>query len=376
MTLSPLGVGQTTDQESAGRRSAVRAGLTPGRHLAPAVVLVVAIAGVAAAGIWWFDRLSSEWRMGLGLGGGLLAVAALLGGLFVASSRRELATAEHLLRAAAGDLTNAYRELAEAHQQLAETAEARDRALIRLQAATRDREVFLASVAHDLKSPLTVIKGHTDLLAARLTSGNPIDPSRFATGLTLISAGVGQLSGLVEELLWLARLEIDRAPEARREPADLVALARRMVEERAATAPRHRIVCESAAPALIGFWDPARLERILANLLANAIKYSPSGGDVRINVGQEDAGATAVVTVVDAGVGIPESDLPHVFERFYRGGNVGEHTPGSGLGLASVRQIVDGLGGAVEIASREGSGTTVTVRLPTAPANEPVADPR
>jgi signal transduction histidine kinase len=261
--------------------------------------------------------------------------------------------------------------LAEAHRRLGETASARDQALLRLQAAARDREVFLESVAHDLKTPLTVIKGNTDLLITNATSSKPLEPARIVSGLNRIAAGTRQLAAMAEELQWLARLDIDRSVEMRREPTDLVALARHAVEECAATAPDHGLLFESTGPTLVGLWDPARLERVVANLLSNAIKYSPAGGGVRVSVSPEDLGGTAVLVVADTGVGIPAADLPHVFERFYRAENVGSHIPGSGLGLASVRQVVEGLGGTVEIVSQEGAGTTVTIRIPTEPPGAP-----
>jgi signal transduction histidine kinase len=101
----------------------------------------------------------------------------------------------------------------------------------------------------------------------------------------------------------------------------------------------------------------------VANLLANAIKYSPSGGDVLISVDVEDR--WAVLAVRDDGMGIPASDLPHVFERFHRGSNVARLS-GTGLGLAGAKDIVEQHGGTISVMSTEGRGTTVVVRLPLA----------
>jgi signal transduction histidine kinase len=120
---------------------------------------------------------------------------------------------------------------------------------------------------------------------------------------------------------------------------------------------------EAAEPGLVGSWDVRRLERVLANLLENAVKYSPDGGEIVVRVARDDADSTAVLQVADTGVGIPAADLPHVFERFYRAGNVGE-IQGTGIGLAGVRQIVEQHAGSIAVESCPGIGSTFTVRLP------------
>ena len=124
----------------------------------------------------------------------------------------------------------------------------------------------------------------------------------------------------------------------------------------------HGIQVEDSQPRLIGNWDAGRLERVLANVLGNAIKYSAAGRAIRVRVDQEDG--MAVLAVQDQGIGIPAADLPHVFERFHRAGNVSGRTPGTGLGLASARQIVEQHGGMIMVESQEGAGSTVTIRLP------------
>src|SRR5207237_1022244 len=131
------------------------------------------------------------------------------------------------------------------------------------------------------------------------------------------------------------------------------------------TTRRHEVRVVAEIASLVGVWDTGRLERVLTNLVANAIKYSPGGGSVTIAVRREDGanGRWAVVSVADEGLGSAAADLPHVFERFYRGENVGQ-IRGSGLGLASVRQIVEQHGGRIDVTSVEGHGSTFTIRLP------------
>lgn len=109
--------------------------------------------------------------------------------------------------------------------------------------------------------------------------------------------------------------------------------------------------------------DQQMLEHIVINLIGNAIKYSPAGSDVTVQI-RRDSGS-AVITVSDHGIGIPDSDVTRVFQPFHRGQNVGSRS-GSGLGLPIVKQSVDALGGEIHLTTRVGQGTTFTVRIPTA----------
>ena len=116
----------------------------------------------------------------------------------------------------------------------------------------------------------------------------------------------------------------------------------------------------------MGYWDTTRLERVISNLISNAIKYSPDGSEVVIEMMREDDEATswAVLKVRDQGIGIPAKDLPFIFDRFHRGSNVVGRIEGTGLGLASARQIIEHHGGTIEATSQEGAGSTFIVRLP------------
>jgi PAS domain S-box-containing protein len=232
-------------------------------------------------------------------------------------------------------------------------------------AAEAEREALLGVLAHDLKTPLTVVKANADLLEHFAAVGR-LEPGRVTVRAGAIGAAAGRMAAQIGELLDLARLRAGQPLELVRRPTDLVALAERVVADVATTAPGHAIVVEAAAPALVGTWDGFRLERALANLLTNAIKYSPAGGEVRVRVAAEDgpAGTLAALSVADRGIGVPTADLGRIFERFGRGGNAVGRFEGEGLGLAGVKQIVEQHGGAVAVESAEGQGSTFTIRLP------------
>lgn len=124
----------------------------------------------------------------------------------------------------------------------------------------------------------------------------------------------------------------------------------------------------------MGHWDVARLERVVSNLLGNALTYSPPTGGIDLELNREDdgEGSRTVLRVRDRGIGIPTDEMARDFERFYRGRNVVGKIAGAGIGLAGARQIVEQHGGTIEVESQEGRGSTFTVRLPLGlPAAEP-----
>jgi signal transduction histidine kinase len=123
---------------------------------------------------------------------------------------------------------------------------------------------------------------------------------------------------------------------------------------------------DSEALEVVGSLDSFRIERVLTNLVTNSIRYSPQGGEIRVGISEvrEADMRWGVISVFDTGLGIPAQDMPHIFDRFYRAGNVEGKIAGAGIGLAGVRQIVEQHGGSISAQSDEGDGTTFTVRLP------------
>jgi len=239
-----------------------------------------------------------------------------------------------------------------------------------VQEALRMRDTFLTAAAHDLKTPLTSVKGMAQLLRRRAAQGNA-DSDRLAEGLASIDTAASRMTQQLDELLDVTRLQMGQPLALRRRPTDLVAVVRRVAAEQQQTAECHRIHVEASRPELVGAWDEVRLARVVNNLVGNAIKYSPEGGDVAVTLAaEEDAGGTwAVLRVRDQGVGIPAADLPHIFDRFHRASNVGGIS-GAGIGLASARQIVEQHGGVISAESIDGAGSVFAVRLPIGPGED------
>ncbi len=231
----------------------------------------------------------------------------------------------------------------------------------------RQKDDFLSAAAHDLRTPLTSMKGRVQLLRRRAERGH-LDLEIMVTELDRIDIGLRRMTSLISELLDVANIQIGRPLVLERKPVDLVALAREVATEQQHVSDRHQVTVNARTPIVIGTWDQTRLERVLANLLSNAIKYSPEGGAIEVCVdGQGDWG---VLSVTDEGIGIPEVDLPRVFDRFMRGENAAGKIPGTGIGLAAVRDIVERHGGTITVENREGKGAVFTVRLPISPQPE------
>lgn len=238
----------------------------------------------------------------------------------------------------------------------AQLAEAAARAEAYRQADALKSE-FLATVAHDLKTPLTSIYGMAQFVAIR-----PCGEEERRARLDEIIATAKRMAGMIDDLLDLSRLEAGQV-ELRPAPLDLGALLREVVELFADCSPRHHLLIEPAAapPALTA--DRRRLQQVIENLVGNAIRYSPNGGTVTVRAAAADD--KVVIEIEDEGIGIPPEELPRVFERFYRvrsGATSG--MPGTGLGLAIVEQLVRAHGGTIDVRSEVGRGSVFRVMLP------------
>jgi PAS domain S-box-containing protein len=231
--------------------------------------------------------------------------------------------------------------------------------------AVRERDELVALISHDLKNPLTVIQGQAQLLERRLSRGEGVEPQRMARGLAAIHQAASSMSGQIEELLDVAMIRAGRPLQLYRQEIDLVALARRLALLAQANTDRHSVRLTTGEQELLATLDGPRVERVLSNLISNALKYS-AGGEVTITVAREDdgRGAWAVLSVADQGVGIPPEEQPRIFERFHRAANIAGTVKGTGLGLTSAARIVAQHGGTISLHSVEGEGSVFTVRLP------------
>jgi signal transduction histidine kinase len=240
------------------------------------------------------------------------------------------------------------------------------------QTAGRAHRALLADLVHDLKNPLSVVRGGAQMLSRRLNGVEPVDPAVVRDGLAQIEHASTRMTLLLDDLLDALAVGAGGHPVLARRPVDLVRLARQIAARYQSTTEQHVVRMESGADTVVGFWDPGRLERVLANLLSNALKFSPNGGEVVVAVRPD--GDRAELSVRDHGLGIPAAEVDRIFDPFHRCGNVVGRVPGTGLGLPGVRQIVDAHGGSIAVETAEGLGTTFRVRLPIAPT-EPTDAP-
>ncbi|HZI08086.1 MAG TPA: hybrid sensor histidine kinase/response regulator [Archangium sp.] len=223
------------------------------------------------------------------------------------------------------------------------------------------RDEFFAIATHDLKGPLQSILLSTQLLCRQLPA--EAQTAGVKTRLEQILRGAQRMGDLIDHFL-----EVTRGGEKplKREPMDLFALVRAKVRELGPLMATHPVHLHVEGTDFLGNWDEASLERVLDNLLGNAVKYSPRGGSIDVWLSEESPGPEGWVRlrVQDQGMGIPAEDLPHIFERFRRGRNVAPVISGSGVGLASAHRLVELHGGTLTVESEEGKGSTFTVRLP------------
>ena len=228
-----------------------------------------------------------------------------------------------------------------------------------LAAAEKEQQQFIADVSHELRTPLTILRGS---LEVALEEERPAEEYREAIGNALLE--VRHLTRISQNLLFLTRGESGRVTLSFAN-LDLVKFAVDVVKDLAlASADRGlELTVETPKKPIYVFADSGRLQQVMHNLLENAMRYTEAGGKIVVRV--EAAPGEALVSVSDTGVGIPEADLPYVFERFFRSkGSRATNPGGSGLGLSIVRWIVEAHKGKVTVESQLGKGSTFTVRLP------------
>lgn len=236
----------------------------------------------------------------------------------------------------------------------------------RREAVEEERRFFVEAVAHDVKNPLQVIKAQAQLLRRRLQQNRPVTETILEARLTQIEASVDRSTEMINEMLDASRLRVGQPLELVLQLTDLASVVSDTVAPYQQSAGRHTVTLQLGEERVMGMWDRSRITRVLTNLLSNAVRYSPGGGQIAVKVHREEeaAKAWAVLSVKDDGMGIPAEDQAHIFEKYRRGGNVEGRVGGTGIGLAGCKQIIEQHGGSMSVESQEGKGSTFTVRLP------------
>ena len=233
----------------------------------------------------------------------------------------------------------------------------------RLTEVDRLKDEFIARISHELYTPLVNIKLYLGLL-------DHGKPEKHAEYMETLRREAARLQQLIEDLLRISQLELDAA-RLQLEPIDVNQLLAQLVIDRSSLARERDLRIENQpAPDLpLALADATLLLQALSNLITNAVNYTPSGGTIMLNTALQpgDAQAWVTCTIRDSGPGISAKDLPHIFERFYRGEAAKDYTiPGTGLGLSICREIMEKMGGRITVASvpaTEGSGAAFTVWL-------------
>jgi heavy metal sensor kinase len=244
------------------------------------------------------------------------------------------------------------------HDELDYLAEQFNETLQRLEKAVGEMKQFTASISHELRTPLAVLRGEAEIALMQSSS-----TEQYRRVLASQLEEFEKLTRMVNELLTLARAESGDVPIAH-DPVNLSSLAQSLIEqlEPVAASKNLKLSCQCAADVSVN-GDAGWIERIILNLVDNAIKFTPSGGKVEVRVSQN--GENRTIEVTDSGIGIDADALPHIFERFYRADpSRSNRADGAGLGLSLVKWATDQHRASIEVDSTPGHGSTFRVKFP------------
>ncbi|HEU5056242.1 MAG TPA: HAMP domain-containing sensor histidine kinase [Kofleriaceae bacterium] len=228
----------------------------------------------------------------------------------------------------------------------------------------KDKQAFLAGVAHDLRSPLQALH----LAVGQVDPAEPLPPEpRTRQLFGMVSRQLVRIERMLDDLLDTACAEAGRL-EIRTQPSDVRDLVRDVAEIFEVASPGHRLELVLPADISLVDCDPGRMTQVLINLIQNAIKYSPDGGAIRVQI--ENGSREVTISVADQGVGIPYEEQHAVFEPYQRSSGTRTAIAGSGLGLFVVRHIVEAHGGRIDVSSSPAVGSTFRVRLPARVENQ------
>ncbi len=227
------------------------------------------------------------------------------------------------------------------------------------------RREFVSNVSHELRTPITTVKSYTETIL----ESEDLPPEMLRNFLNVIQSEADRMTRLVFDLLDLSRLDYDKQSMAK-EYFDLKALLRDITDKLSfeADSREHSLSLSFAGNIPQFYGNRDRIEQVVTNIVVNAMKYTPDGGEIKVSAGC--IYSSVYIKVKDNGIGIPNEDLPHVFDRFYRVDKArSRQSGGTGLGLAIAKEIVNAHGGTISVDSTAGSGTIFTIQFPIAEGN-------
>lgn len=306
----------------------------------PINVLVMSVGG----GVLAF-AISEFGVIGIGIFFLPIALSAYSFRLYVNQAKKQMLNLEELVTARTSDLALANKELAQVNNELA--------------ALSKEKDAFLAVLTHDMRTPLTSIKGYASIMRDR-----ELDRGQQSHIAKVILRSEETLLEIVNNILEIEKMQSGMPILLERSSFDLALLAKTVAETLQAQAMEKNITLhyeEIPSPIVIEA-DVKKTERVVTNLVSNAVKYTPDGGDVWLLTGVN--GRYAQFSVRDNGYGIPADELPHIFDRYSRVKGHRSLAVGTGLGLAVVKSLVEAHGGDIVVESEEDVGSTFTMYLP------------
>jgi len=288
----------------------------------------------------------------------MFIITSVLGAIFMKRAFAPIHELSTLARQISAENLSQRIPAVRSHDEIGELAETFNEMIARLETSFQQIQQFSSDVAHELKTPLTVLKGEIEVALRKERS-----PDEYREMLADLFDAANELGKMVEDLLLLARIDARRVPVASEEVA-LDELTLETYESLLVLANQKQIAINLRKIESVTIsGDAGLLKRVLSNLIVNAITYTPEGGAIELAV--EAAPQRAIVTIFDSGIGIPADALPYIFDRFYRVDQSRSHeTGGAGLGLAIVKQIIIAHHGVINVESVVGKGTTFRIELP------------
>lgn len=322
------------------------------------VIIIYMAHGVKPVDTWLENRWASPMNiLVMGVGGGLLALAVRQFGLLgIAVFFLPIVLSAYSFRVT---VNNAKEQMVKLEEMVALRTQALADANKKLEWLNKEKDAFLAVLTHDMRTPLTSIKGYASILRDRdLSREEQVKISK------IILHSQDTLLEIVNNILEIEKLQSGTPILLEHSRFDLALLAKTTSESLQTQAMEKNINlhCEQVPSPIVVKADMKKVQRVLLNLISNAIKYTPEGGDVSIDT--QVNGRYAVVDVIDTGYGIPADELPHIFDRYSRVKKHQSIALGTGLGLAIVKSLVEAHEGQISVTSEEGVGSTFTVQLP------------